>query len=131
MKTVRVEAHDRKRLEQLCLYVTRPALPDDRVQVHPAGQVELKPKTRWRDGTTHRVMSPLEFMQRLAALVPLPRLHLRRVPVPQKIGEPAPDRPPAGLVYRSLNTTCICTVCIPVLSLSQASVRTALRVARR
>jgi len=23
----------------------------------------------WRDGTTHLVMSPLEFMQRLAALV--------------------------------------------------------------
>ena len=35
-------------------------------------------KTPWRDGTTHRVMSPLEFMQRLAALVPRPRLHLIR-----------------------------------------------------
>jgi len=33
-------------------------------------------KTPWRDGTTHLVMSPLEFMQRLAALVPRPRLHL-------------------------------------------------------
>jgi Putative transposase len=31
-----------------------------------------------RDGTTHIVMSPLEFMQRLAALVPRPRLHLIR-----------------------------------------------------
>ena len=30
------------------------------------------------DGTTHLVMSPLEFMQRLAALVPRPRLHLIR-----------------------------------------------------
>jgi len=29
-------------------------------------------------GTTHLVMSPLEFMQRLAALVPRPRLHLIR-----------------------------------------------------
>jgi hypothetical protein len=38
--------------------------------------VELKLKTPWRDGTTHLVMSPLEFMQRLAALVPRPRLHL-------------------------------------------------------
>ena len=28
--------------------------------------------------TTHIVMSPLEFMQRLAALVPRPRLHLIR-----------------------------------------------------
>ena len=38
----------------------------------------LKLKTPWRDGTTHLVMSPLEFMQRLAALVPRPRLHLIR-----------------------------------------------------
>jgi len=37
----------------------------------------LKLKTAWRDGT-HIVMSPLEFMQRLAALVPRPRLHLIR-----------------------------------------------------
>ena len=32
----------------------------------------------WRDGTSHIVMEPLEFMQRLAALVPRPRLHLIR-----------------------------------------------------
>jgi hypothetical protein len=31
----------------------------------------LKLKTPWRDGTTHLVMSPLEFMQRLAALIRL------------------------------------------------------------
>ena len=37
-----------------------------------------KLKTPWRDGATHLVMSPLEFMQRLAALVPRPRLHLIR-----------------------------------------------------
>jgi hypothetical protein len=75
------------------------------VQLNGAGQVELKLKTPWRDGTTHLVLrrdtnspvdclcqpkgpsaararparlSPLEFMQRLAALVPQPRLHLIR-----------------------------------------------------
>jgi hypothetical protein len=72
---VRVEAHDRKRLEQLRRDITRPALSDGRVQLSDAGQGELKFKTPWRDGTTHLVMSPLEFMQRLAALVPRPRLH--------------------------------------------------------
>ena len=56
----------------------RPALSDERVQLKAAGQVELKLKTPWRDGTTHLMMSPLEFMQRLAALVPRPRLHLIR-----------------------------------------------------
>jgi len=75
---MRVDAHDRKRLEQLCRYITRPALSAERVQVNAAGQVELKLKTPWRDGTTHLVMTPLVFMQRLAALVPRPRLHLTR-----------------------------------------------------
>jgi hypothetical protein len=32
--------------------------------------VVLELKTTWHDGTTHLVMSPLEFMQRLAAPVP-------------------------------------------------------------
>jgi len=40
--------------------------------------VVLRLKTPRHDGTTHQVMSPLEFMQRLAALVPRPRLHLIR-----------------------------------------------------
>jgi hypothetical protein len=39
---VRVEAHDRKRLEQLGRYITRPALSGERVQVNATGQVELK-----------------------------------------------------------------------------------------
>ena len=47
-------------------------------RTNAAGQVVLKLKAAWRDGTTHLVMSPLEFMQRLAALVPRPRLHLIR-----------------------------------------------------
>ena len=75
---MRCEAHDRKRLEQLCRYITRPALSDERVPCIAAGQVELKLKTPWRDATAHLVMSPLQFMQRLAALVPQPRLHLIR-----------------------------------------------------
>jgi len=66
------EAYDRKRLEQLRRYITRPALSDERVQLNAAGQVELKLKTTSRDGTTLLVMSPLELMQQLAALVPRP-----------------------------------------------------------
>ena len=76
---VRCDADDRQALEQLCRYITRPALANERVQTNAAGQVVLKLKTAWRDGTTHLVMSPLEFMQRLAALVPRPRLHLIRM----------------------------------------------------
>ena len=54
------------------------ALANERVQTNAAGQVVLKLKTPWRDGTTHQGTPPLEFMQRLAALVPRPRLHLIR-----------------------------------------------------
>jgi hypothetical protein len=75
---VRCGADDRQVLEQLCRYITRPALANERVQTNAAGQAVLKLKTAWRDGTTHLVISPLEFMQRLAALVPRPRLHLIR-----------------------------------------------------
>ena len=55
-----------------------PCADIDGVSLHAAGQVVVKLKTPWRDGATHLVMAPLEFMQRLAALVPRPRLHLIR-----------------------------------------------------
>ena len=75
---MRCGADERNRLERLCRAITRPALANERVQCNAAGQVVLKLKTAWRNGTTHIVMSPLEFMRRLAALLPRPRLHLIR-----------------------------------------------------
>jgi hypothetical protein len=63
-------AHQRKKLEHLSRYITRPAIANERLALNRAGQVVLTLKTPYRDGTTHIVMSPLEFMQRLAALVP-------------------------------------------------------------
>ncbi len=75
---VRCGAHQRKELERLCRYITRPAIANERLKCDGAGNVVLQLKSPWRDGTTHIVMSPQEFMQRLAALVPRPRLHLIR-----------------------------------------------------
>ena len=75
---VRCGAHQRKELERLCRYITRPAIANERLKCDGAGNVVLQLKSAWRDGTTHIRMSPLEFMQRLAALVPRPRLHLIR-----------------------------------------------------
>ena len=75
---VRCGAHQRKELERLCRYITRPAIANERLSRNGKGQVLLQLKSPWRDGTTHIRMSPLEFMQRLAALVPRPRLHLIR-----------------------------------------------------
>ena len=66
---MRCGADDRQALEQLCRYITRPALANERVQTNAAGQVVLRLKTPWRDGTPHLVMSPLENSAKLRALV--------------------------------------------------------------
>jgi hypothetical protein len=42
------------------------------------GRLLYQLKKRWRDGTTHVVFEPLEFIAKLAALVPAPRVHLVR-----------------------------------------------------
>lgn len=46
---VRCAAYERQRLEQLCRYIARPALANERVQINSAGQVVLRLKTAWRD----------------------------------------------------------------------------------
>ena len=92
---VRYEAHERQRPEQLCRTITRPALANERVQIDSAGQVVLKLKTAWRDGTTHIVMSPLEFMQRLAA-----RANEGRLSCARAVTAAAPD--PFGIRVTSL-----------------------------
>jgi Putative transposase len=75
---VRLAINERHKLEPLGRYITRPAIANERLQRNRAGQVVLQLKSPYHDGTTHSVMAPLEFMQRLAALVPRPRLHLIR-----------------------------------------------------
>ena len=75
---VRWDADQRADLEHLCRYITRPAIANERLKRNRTGQVVLQLKSAYKDGTTHIVMAPLEFMQRLAALVPRPRLHLIR-----------------------------------------------------
>ncbi len=68
--------NQRNKLEQLCRYITRPAIANERLKLNSAGEVVLQLKSPYQDGTTHIIMIPLEFMQRLAALVPRPRLNL-------------------------------------------------------
>jgi hypothetical protein len=70
--------NQRHKLEQLCRYITRPAIANERLKLNSAGNVVLQLKSPYQDGSAHIVMEPLEFMQRLAALVPRPRLNLIR-----------------------------------------------------
>jgi ribosomal protein S27E len=72
------EAHQRSRLERLCRYITRPPVATKRLSLDRQGRVVYQYKRAFRDGSTHVVLEPLDFMARLAALVPRPRLNLTR-----------------------------------------------------
>jgi hypothetical protein len=56
------QADERKKLEQLCRYITRPAISEKRLSLTGQGHVRIQLKTPYRDGTTHVVLEPLEFM---------------------------------------------------------------------
>ena len=75
---VACQPHQRERLERLCRYVTRPPVCLDRLSTDANGKVVLELKRPFRDGTTHIVFSPEDFVARLAALVPRPRANLTR-----------------------------------------------------
>ena len=71
-------AHQRQKLERICRYVARPAVSEKRLALTRDGRVRYELKTPYRDGTTHVIFEPLDFMARLAALVPKPRVNLTR-----------------------------------------------------
>ena len=75
---VGVQAEQRDKLERLARYVSRPPVSVERLDLTAQGQVRYRLKTPYRDGTTHIVLEPVNFIARLAALVPPPRVHLTR-----------------------------------------------------
>jgi hypothetical protein len=75
---VAARADERKKLERLCRYISRPAVSEKRLSLTPNGNVRYQLKTPYRDGTTHVIFEPLDFIARLAALVPKPRANLTR-----------------------------------------------------
>jgi hypothetical protein len=54
------------------------ALSEKRLAITGNGNVRYQLKTPYRDGTTHVIFTPLDFMAKLAALVPKPRVNLTR-----------------------------------------------------
>ena len=75
---VAARADERQRLERLCRYISRPAISEKRLSLTPNGNVRYQLKTPYLDGTTHIIFEPLDFIARLAALVPKPRVNLTR-----------------------------------------------------
>jgi len=73
---VRIQATYREGLERLCRYVTRPPIKVERLSLAPDGKVSYALRRRWRNGTSAIAFEPLDFLARLAALVPRPRAHL-------------------------------------------------------
>ena len=73
---VTVAAGDRLQLERLCCYVFRPPLGQHRLWRLGDGRIAVELQRKWADGTTHLVFTPAELLERLATLVPRPRINL-------------------------------------------------------
>ena len=70
-----IAARDRLRLERLLRYAGRPPVATERLSLLRDGRLLYRLKRCWRDGTSHVIFEPLEFIGKLAALVPPPRFH--------------------------------------------------------
>ena len=104
-----VDGRDRKQLERLCRYITRPPFANEHLERRADGRLELTLKKAWRDGTRALVFDPHDLITRLIAAVAPPRFHLLRYSGvlsshsslrPEVVPEPPPDptqrRPPAA-----------------------------------
>jgi Putative transposase len=60
-------------------YTARGAVALERLEEDAHGDFVYTFTKPWSDGTTGITLSPLELLERLAALVPLPRVHLVRM----------------------------------------------------
>jgi Putative transposase len=99
---VRIEASDDLGRERLCRYAARPPLSLDRLRRLPGDRVSYRIKNSRGGKTKHRIMTGVEVLARLAALIPPPRFPLVRyhgVIAPnsswRKSIVPQPPAPPA------------------------------------
>jgi hypothetical protein len=73
-----IPAHRRDQLERLIRYTRRGAISLERLTEDTNGDLVYLFTRPWSDGTTGIKLSPLELLEKLAAIVPLPRAHLVR-----------------------------------------------------
>ncbi len=73
-----VPAHRRDQLERLLRSTARGAGALERLAQDANGDLVSTFTHPWSDGTTGMRLSPVELLEKLAALVPLPRVHLVR-----------------------------------------------------
>jgi len=73
-----IPAHRRDQLECLLRYTARGAVSLERLEQDAHGDLVSTFTHPWSDGTTGIRLSPWELLEKLAALVPLPHVHLVR-----------------------------------------------------
>jgi hypothetical protein len=73
-----IPAHRRDQLEQLIRYTARGSVSLERLTQDTNGELVYTFTHPWSDGTTGIRLAPLELLEKLAALVPLPYVHLVR-----------------------------------------------------
>jgi hypothetical protein len=73
-----IPVHRRDQLEQLIRYTARGAVSLERLQEDANGDLVYTFTHPWSDGTMGIRLSPMELLEKLAALVPLPHVHLVR-----------------------------------------------------
>ncbi len=75
---VAVAPHAREQLEHLCRYLLRPPLALERLAESSNGQLLYELVHPRRDGSTHLLLDPLEFIEKICVLVAPPRFHTLR-----------------------------------------------------
>jgi hypothetical protein len=70
-----IKAEKRDRLETLCRYLLRPPVSEKRLERRNNGDVILRLKSEWSDGTRAIELTPHEFIEKLIAIIPQPRIH--------------------------------------------------------
>jgi hypothetical protein len=73
-----IPAHRRDQLERLIRYAGRGAVSLERLEQDDNGNLIYRFNRPWSDGTAGIKLAPLELLEKLAAIVPLPRAHLVR-----------------------------------------------------
>ena len=58
---VAARADERKKLERLCRYISKPAVSEKRLLLTPNGNIRYPLKTPYRDGTTPAIFEPMDF----------------------------------------------------------------------
>lgn len=75
---ISVKAGQRDKLERLCRYISRPPVSVHRLSLTKQGKIRYELKTPYSNGTTHMIFEPLDFISKLAALVPMAGANLTR-----------------------------------------------------